>query len=77
MNESGWILSVVCQAPLTSHLVAAPATWGTALQDGVKAEEVDLVPYDLTLDYDKWTYRKHVKLLEALNLGLTWGRRCH
>lgn len=42
--------------------MAASSTWGATLQEGVKAEEVDMIPYDLTLGYDKWTYRKHANL---------------
>lgn len=41
--------------------MVASATWGPTLQEGVKAEEVDMIPYELTLGYDKWTYREHTK----------------
>ena len=45
--------------------MTASGTWGPTLQEGVKAEEVDMVSYDLTLGYDKWTYRKHARLSAA------------
>jgi len=34
-------------------------TWSSILQEAVKAEEVKVIPYDLTLEYDYWTYRTY------------------
>ena len=39
------------------------------MQEGVKAEEVDIIPYDLTLGYDKWTYRKDISFHGAFGLS--------
>ncbi|KAE9372253.1 guanine-N(1)--methyltransferas-like protein [Stipitochalara longipes BDJ] len=33
-----------------------PTTWSTILQEAVKAEELKIIPYNLTLDYNYWTY---------------------
>ena len=35
-----------------------PTTWSSILQEAVRTEEVKVIPYDLTLDYDYWTYRR-------------------
>lgn len=37
-----------------------PSTWSTILQEAVKKQEVKVVPYDLKLEYDYWTYRTYV-----------------
>lgn len=37
-----------------------PTTWSTLLQEAVKAEELKVIPYNLTLDYNYWTYRTYV-----------------
>ncbi|KAI8308768.1 tRNA (guanine(37)-N1)-methyltransferase [Colletotrichum sp. SAR11_59] len=34
----------------------APTTWGPVFQEGVKSGELDVVPYELQLDYDYWSY---------------------
>ena len=39
-----------------------PETWGQTLQDGVKAEEVDVIPYDVTIAYEDWTYGGDISL---------------
>lgn len=31
-------------------------TWSEALREAVSKEEVKVIPYDLTLNYDYWTY---------------------
>ncbi|KAJ0158055.1 tRNA (guanine(37)-N1)-methyltransferase [Colletotrichum tanaceti] len=36
----------------------APTTWGPVFQEGVETGELDVVPYDLELDYDYWSYRE-------------------
>ncbi|CZT42249.1 probable protein MET-10 [Rhynchosporium secalis] len=33
-----------------------PSTWSDALREAVKAEDVGVIPYDLKLDYNYWTY---------------------
>ncbi|KAF4636532.1 hypothetical protein G7Y89_g1556 [Cudoniella acicularis] len=40
-----------------------PTTWSTELQESVKEEELQIVPYDLTLNYDYWTYHDVVTSL--------------
>ncbi|KAM3087468.1 tRNA(m(1)G37)methyltransferase, variant 3 [Clarireedia jacksonii] len=32
------------------------STWSTILQEAVKAQELGVIPYDLTLDYNYWNY---------------------
>ncbi|SPN96926.1 probable protein MET-10 [Cephalotrichum gorgonifer] len=34
------------------------STWGPTLEEGTKADELEIIPYDLTLGYDKWTYHE-------------------
>ncbi|TDZ74450.1 tRNA (guanine(37)-N1)-methyltransferase [Colletotrichum trifolii] len=34
----------------------APATWGPVFQEVIKSGELDVVPYELQLDYDYWSY---------------------
>ncbi|CRK46209.1 hypothetical protein BN1723_006940 [Verticillium longisporum] len=34
----------------------APSTWGPLLQAAVEAQEVSVIPYELQLDYDYWSY---------------------
>lgn len=36
---------------------AKPETWGPVVSELVSREEVGVVPYDLQLDYEYWTYR--------------------
>ncbi|KAH7370623.1 guanine-N(1)--methyltransferase-like protein [Rhexocercosporidium sp. MPI-PUGE-AT-0058] len=33
-----------------------PSTWSAALREAVKGEDVGVIPYDLKLDYNYWTY---------------------
>jgi tRNA (guanine37-N1)-methyltransferase len=37
-----------------------PATWSSILKQAVEAKELSLLPYELTLDYNYWTYRTYV-----------------
>lgn len=37
-----------------------PSTWGPALQEGVAAKDLSVVPFDVELDYDYWGYREFV-----------------
>lgn len=48
-----------CKALLLKPTItpSKPETWGPVLTDLVGREEVGLVPYELCLDYDYWTYR--------------------
>nr|XP_036585220.1 tRNA methyltransferase trm5 [Colletotrichum truncatum]KAF6795117.1 tRNA methyltransferase trm5 [Colletotrichum truncatum] len=34
----------------------APTTWGPVFQEGVKSGELEVIPYELQLDYDYWSY---------------------
>ncbi|PKS06394.1 hypothetical protein jhhlp_007142 [Lomentospora prolificans] len=36
-------------------------TWGETIQRGHKDEEVDVLPYELTLDYNRWTYQEVIQ----------------
>jgi tRNA (guanine37-N1)-methyltransferase len=36
-----------------------PSTWTTKLQRLIEENKVALAPYELTMDYDSWTYRTH------------------
>jgi hypothetical protein len=40
---------------------AEPKSWSPSLQEAVKAEELGVVDYDLTLDYNYWNYRTYVE----------------
>ncbi|KAK3496653.1 Met-10+ like-protein-domain-containing protein [Neurospora hispaniola] len=33
-----------------------PETWGAALKEGVQKKELSVIPYELQLNYDYWTY---------------------
>lgn len=36
--------------------IAVPETWTPAIQEGVASKEIGVIPYDLSLDYDYWSY---------------------
>ena len=36
--------------------VKSPETWGPVIQDAVKEEELGIIPYELKIDYDYWSY---------------------
>jgi len=38
-----------------------PSTWSPILKEAVKGEDVGVIPYDLKLDYNYWTYRTYVR----------------
>ncbi|KAF3056379.1 tRNA (guanine(37)-N1)-methyltransferase [Daldinia childiae] len=40
-----------------------PETWTSSLQDGVASKEIGIVPYNLSLDYDYWSYEDVMKSL--------------
>ena len=37
------------------------STWSSSLSDLVNSSQVSVMPYDLMIDYDYWTYRMYVK----------------
>ncbi|KAI0401855.1 Met-10+ like-protein-domain-containing protein [Xylaria palmicola] len=40
-----------------------PETWTPLLREGVEKQELDIVPYDLSLDYTYWTYEEVMRCL--------------
>jgi tRNA (guanine37-N1)-methyltransferase len=40
-----------------------PETWTPLVRDGLEKQELDMVPYDLSLDYDHWTYEEVMRCL--------------
>ncbi|OTB06614.1 hypothetical protein M426DRAFT_20712 [Hypoxylon sp. CI-4A] len=40
-----------------------PETWTSILQEGVASKELGVIPYDLSLDYDYWSYEDIMKCL--------------
>ena len=34
-----------------------PDTWGPVLREAVEKKDVDVIPYELELDYDYWSHR--------------------
>ncbi|KAI0141012.1 Met-10+ like-protein-domain-containing protein [Hypoxylon sp. NC0597] len=40
-----------------------PETWTPAIQEGVASKEIGVIPYDLSLDYDYWSYEDVMKSL--------------
>ena len=38
--------------------MTAPETWSPTLQEGVQKEELSVLPYELELGYDYWSYRE-------------------
>lgn len=42
-----------------SPAFSASETWGPVLRDGVQKQELTVIPYELQLDYDYWSYRMH------------------
>ncbi|ESZ92813.1 hypothetical protein SBOR_6800 [Sclerotinia borealis F-4128] len=38
-----------------------PTTWSPVLQEAVKAQDLGVIPYDLTLNYDHWNYIEIMK----------------
>ncbi|KAI0383877.1 Met-10+ like-protein-domain-containing protein [Hypomontagnella monticulosa] len=41
----------------------APETWTAVIRDGVASKGIGVVPYDLSLDYDYWSYEDVMKSL--------------
>ncbi|KAI1128398.1 Met-10+ like-protein-domain-containing protein [Nemania abortiva] len=41
----------------------APDTWTPLLRDGIEKQELGIVPYDLALDYDYWSYEDVMRCL--------------
>ncbi|KAI0842044.1 Met-10+ like-protein-domain-containing protein [Hypoxylon sp. FL0890] len=40
-----------------------PETWTPVIQEGVASSEIGVIPYDLSLDYDYWSYEDVMKSL--------------
>lgn len=40
-----------------------PETWTPLVRDGLEKQELDMVPYDLSLDYAHWTYEEVIRCL--------------
>lgn len=36
----------------------APSTWGSVVKQGVEVKELSVIPFDVQLDYDYWSYSK-------------------
>lgn len=45
-----------------SDFFTDPKTWSGVLQEAVKVEDLDILPYDLKLEYDYWNYRPYSKV---------------
>ena len=53
------------------------STWSPKLSELIKTSQVNLLPYDLILDYDYWNYRMYVQrndFIRILNLLNTTTR---
>lgn len=46
-----------------------PTTWSADLQQAVKEDDIGIIPYDLTLDYNYWTYRMYVGYYQLRKLS--------
>ena len=57
--------------------VLDPATWSPELSQLVTAGGVEMIPYDLDLDYDYWDYRMYVPSLMQKQLRRVDGCRGH
>ena len=42
-----------------SDISPDPSTWTTTLETRTQAREVEMIPYDLILTYDDWSYRQY------------------
>jgi len=45
----------------STDVATDPTTWSPILQEAVKAQEIGIIPFDLKLDYNYWTYRTYVE----------------
>lgn len=43
--------------------MAVTDNWGSTLKEAVQKEELKVMPYELKLDYNYWTYRMKTDLL--------------
>jgi tRNA (guanine37-N1)-methyltransferase len=41
---------------LINFICIVPDTWTPLVRDGIEKQELDILPYDLSLDYNYWTY---------------------
>ena len=48
---------------------AEPETWGPSLKEGVEKKELTVIPYELKLDYDYWSYSMKPVLKPVLVSG--------
>jgi len=47
-------------------------TWGPVVKNGVEKKELTIIPYELQLNYDYWTFRKtQISLLSVSLCALT------
>lgn len=53
MVESPWIFQRMNE---DIDFWADPTTWSPILQEAVKAQDLGVIPFDLSLDYDHWNY---------------------
>lgn len=58
--ECKWCMFLVTHTMLI--LMIAPETWGPTIQEGVQSEELSVMPYELELGYDYWSFREFLTL---------------
>ena len=62
LNEGLFFLSPSVGGLGSSKLIAGlslePETWSPILQEAVQKAELGVIPYDLNVGYDYWTYRR-------------------
>lgn len=42
--------------------MTAPETWGPIIQEGAQSEELSVMPYELELGYDYWSFREFLSV---------------
>lgn len=57
--------------PQLTRKYTDPKTWSSVLQEAVQTEEVGLIPFELTLKYKHWTYRKCMDIGPGTQLTCT------
>lgn len=58
-SEAKWLVHISFMRRLRL-ILADPTTWSSTLHEAVKGQELGIIPFDLELDYDYWTYRTYV-----------------
>lgn len=53
---------------MSSHQNLDTSTWSPKLSELVKSSQVVIMPFDLEIDYDYWTYRMYVGPILLLNI---------